>query len=243
LEVTGFYLELGAEASQAEGVLAIEGYLRKPSNMDLLGGFDYEDGRFGGGLAFEALSELPFHPGLGGEWILARSWNRLSMPLVHYFGDEWETIDRFFINLQYDLPDFSADFTNTENHGQLTAKVGQEVRFKGTIANKGQGTASTYIEVDVYHESDPLTPVWVGTLSGTVKGGGRFEGRIANHNPNDAFDVYWRPSKVGKYTIKVYADPEHLWKESDEDNNVLARTFTVWATDDHDGDGTSDRDE
>ncbi|MCI0357086.1 MAG: hypothetical protein L0211_01205 [Planctomycetaceae bacterium] len=226
LEVAGARIDVSGDLVGVGGVLQMEGYLRSSTKMDALGEFNYADGRFSNALAVDEAAIDEVHGGLSGSWQVAAETNRLSVALVHYIGDEVEVMDRFFVQLQTVLPDF-------EGQGRVqgdnrSVKVGQLVQLAASISNLDEGPAVTYLEVDVYHESDPLTPVWVGTLV-EQDGNGRLSGQVRNDNENDTFEKFWRPDRAGAYTIKVYVDPEHHWLESSEDNNIFVFKLDVAA--------------
>lgn len=89
LSIVGFKYLSGE--GEANGQVAAEAYIRKE------GAFDYEDGRFTTG--------TPTSPGehlggaFNGNWTAQLGWDRLVIALVHYYGDDNEVDDRFFLNL------------------------------------------------------------------------------------------------------------------------------------------------
>jgi hypothetical protein len=226
LEVAGALIDVQGELVQTGGVLQMEGYLRT-SDKEGLGEFDYDDGRFSAGLPVEAAAADEVHAGLSGDWVIAAGHNCLAIALVHYVGDDVTVTDRFFVQIQTTVPDFV--LLAGIDGGDNKIKVGEQVHLAAAFANLGQGSFTTFVEADIYHESDLATPVWVGTLAGTV---GRLEyvrGRLENDNDQDPFDKTWRPDRAGTYTVKAYVDPEHDWLELSELNNVFVFKITVAA--------------
>jgi hypothetical protein len=219
LEVAGALIDVQGELVKTGGVLQMEGYLRAADKQGL-GEFDYRDGRFSAGLPVEAAAADEVHAGLAGSWEIAAEHNRLSVGLVHYMGDDVTVTDRFFVQIQTALPDFvlSAEIKGKDDR---TFKVGQQVHLEAAFANAGDGWFATYVEADVYHESDLVTPVWVGTLEGVAGGKHEVGGRLASDNAADPFDKFWRPDWAGTYVVKAYVDPEHDWLEGDESNNLV----------------------
>lgn len=89
LTIVGFtYLSIEGEA---DGQVAAEAYIRKG------GAFDYEDGRFTAGTPTTVGEHLG--GAFNGGWTVQPSWDRLVIALVHYYGDNYEVDDRFFLNL------------------------------------------------------------------------------------------------------------------------------------------------
>lgn len=222
-EVAGARIDVDGDLVSAGGVLQMEGYLRSSTKQDALGEFNYADGRFSSALPVEEAAADVVHGGLNGSWQVTAETNRLSVVLVHYVGDAASVMDRFFVQLQSVLPDFVGDGKVQGVNGSV--KVGQLVQLAASVADLPEGMAVTYLEVDVYHESDPLTPVWVGTVV-EKDSNGHVSGPVRNNNDSDAFEKFWRPDRAGTYFIKVYVDPEHDWLESSEDNNIF--TFSLF---------------
>jgi hypothetical protein len=161
-EVAGARIDVDGELVGTGGVLQMEGHLRSSTKQDAPGEFNYADGRFSSALPVEEAAADVVHGGLNGSWKVTAETNRLSIVLVHYVGDTVEVMDRFFVQLQSVLPDFEGDGKVQGVNGSV--KVGQLVQLAASVSDFGEGMAVTYLEVDVYHESDPLTPVWVGTV-------------------------------------------------------------------------------
>jgi hypothetical protein len=226
LEIAGARIDVSDDLVSAGGVLQMEGYLRSSTADDALGEFNYADGRFSTAITVDEAAADAVHGGLNGSWQVTPETNRISVVLVHYVGDAVTVMDRFFVQLQTSVPDFVGE---GEVRGtSRSIKVGQLVQLAASISNLGEQSSDTYIEVDVYHESDPLTPVWVGTLV-EKDGNGRVSGQVRNDNPHDRFEKFWRPDRAGEYTIKVYVDPELHWLEAEEGNNVFFFSLTVSA--------------
>lgn len=224
-EVAGALIDVSGELVQVGGVLQMEGYLRASTKKDALGEFNYGDGRFSSALAVDEAALDQTHAGLAGQWEVSAEHNRLSVALVHYVGDQVVVTDRFFVQLQTELADFEVS-ADINGNGNRTIKVGQLVQLWGEFDNVGDGTFSTYLEADIYHQSDLTNPIWVGTLEGKA---GEVSGQVRNENENDPFDKFWRPDQSGTYLIKVYVDPEHHWIEANEDNNVFVFQVEVLA--------------
>jgi Uncharacterized conserved protein len=225
-EVAGARIDVDGALVNTGGVLQMEGYVRSSTKQDALGEFNYADGRFSFALPVDEAAADVVHGGLNGTWKVAAESNRLSVVLVHYVGDAVEVMDRFFVQLQSVLPEFVGDGKVQGVNGSV--KLGQLVQFAASVSDLGEGMAVTYLEVDVYHESDPLTPVWVGTVV-EKDSNGHVSGQVHNHNDSDAFEKFWRPDRAGTYLIKVYVDPEHHWLESSEDNNIFTFSLVVAA--------------
>jgi hypothetical protein len=222
LEVIGARLATTDELEATGGVLQLEGYVRMPHRRSELGEFDYDGGRFSGGMAVSSIGQRDVQPGLNGGWEVGAGFNRMSVALVHYVDGDVAVVDRFFVNLQTATPDFV--ISGGLHGGNSAFKTGQWAKFDGEWSNKGGGEFWTYAELDVYHESDLTRPVWVGTLTGETGPGDRRKGTFEN-NSDDAFDRWWRPQHEGTYVVKAFVDPENTWHEGNEGDNVV--TFKV----------------
>lgn len=184
------------------------------------GEFDYEDGRFGDPSGDAPLAGgVHEHGGLDGAWDPVDGTNRLSLALVRYFGDlEWEVHDRFFVNLQQGQTDLEIAFVDFNP---------SQTQFSATIRNNGVHTVTNYAEVDVYHESDLLNPVWVGVADFTLDAGKSSALRFSNPATDPNFDTQWTPGESGTYVYQVYLDPENALQELEEGNNLLAGKFEI----------------
>jgi hypothetical protein len=219
VEVIGINVEC-ASASPIGGVLAMEGYVRKPHEGLGGDGFDYGDGRFGAPATKDPIAAGSLvHPGLEGGWKAEAGWDRFSIAMVRYDGDLVEVEDRLHLILQVGTPNFTFDDAWARGIIGSLGLVGREVAIWAEWQNTGEGLFANYAEVDVYHESNLNTPIWVGTLEGVLGADETIRGQFLNSNPNDAFAEHWIPQQAGTYLLKFYADPEHLWAESDEVNN------------------------
>lgn len=89
LAIVGFKYLSGE--GEANGQVAAEAYIRKE------GSFDYEDGRFTTGTPTTEGEHLG--GAFNGGWAVQSGWDRLVIALVHYYGDNYEVDDRFFLNL------------------------------------------------------------------------------------------------------------------------------------------------
>jgi hypothetical protein len=228
LEVVGTRLAASDELATTGGVLQLEGYVRTPHRRTDLGEFDYDGGLFSGGMPVGSIGQGGgVQPGLNGSWKVGAGFNRMSVALVHYVDGNVTVVDRFFVNLQTDTPDFI--LSAGPHGGKESVKVGQSAKFKGEWINNGAGVFWTYAEVDVYHESDSTNPVWAGTLTGET-GPGDSEGGTFENTTDDAFDRWWRPDRAGTYVVKAYVDPENTWHEANEENNLVVFKVNVTGT-------------
>ncbi len=222
LEVVGVDYKVHADG-QLDGLVALEGYLRKPDSSDPFGQIDYSDGRFG---APESNGPIAaghnYHSGLEGSWNVEAGWNRLLVTMMRYTADGGSVETTFSVTLQVGQPDF---VLRPERPKKL--RVGEEATILGGWGNAGQGQYYNYSEVDISHVSDMNNPVWVGVLVGTAGAGLMLDGEYVNPTENDAFAERWTPQEEGEYRAYFYADPEHSWAESSESNNREVVTFKV----------------
>ena len=225
LAVVGIDYRL-AEGVEVSGKVAFEGYLNKLKGSKLR--TDYSDGRFG---RHEQDGQLPTgessHGGLDGEWTMKAGTESVTLVLVRYDESGATVEDRVTLKTQVGTPDFvmSSRAIATSRGGQLV--VGETARIYGLWANVGEGTYRNYAEVDVYHESDPSTIVWAGTLSRTLGGNQAVIGEFHNSASDEQFSKRWTPNQAGNYVLKFYADPEQSWDEVSEENNVTTIKVTV----------------
>lgn len=224
IEVVGIDYEVSESASGLDGVIAFEGFVRRGKPSEYLGEFDYADGRFGSPTSTEPITSGGHrHPGLTGPWELDATVNRLSLALVRYFGDDFQAEDRFFVNFQPEANDLVM-----VRGGYKVGRVGETANFLGILANQGKYAVNTYSEVNVFLAEDLTRPVWVGTFSANLRPGQQTDWiEYRNTNPNDAYAERWTPREKGTYLVKVFADPERVLIESNEENNVRWTTFDV----------------
>ena len=228
LQVSGVSLTGANAVANSGGALAVEGYLRKTSTATPQGAFDYADGRFSKGLSDAAAGEATSAAlGLQGEWKLQAGNNQLQLMLVHYQGDGSEIISRLTLNLQVGKPDFKASLDDWKVGGTKTILAGETISLAGSWSNHGKGLYSNYAEVDIFRADDLTQPVWVGSLVGTASGGQAIRGKFVNNNPNDIFAEEFVADQVGTYIVRVTADPENYWQESNEKNNVVEYKLVV----------------
>lgn len=227
LQVAGIHYSVDSAAIGLEGVVAMEGYLRR---MDAAGdsAFDYADGRFGNPDTLEPIvpGEVR-HSGLAGSWTAELGDDGLVIALVRYFGDSAVTESRFFVQLRVGVPNFDLSASlNASVHSQHPT-VGQPLSIEGFWSNVGDGRYRNYTEVDVFYESLPETPIWVGTLSGVAGPGGTVSGEFRNDNPDDPFAEQWTPLLPGKYVLRFAVDPEEFFEGQSEHHNVIEVRLTV----------------
>ncbi len=129
LEVSGIVFSGNPSANALEGAVAFEGYLRKPAEGSPLGEFDYADGRFGApGNSDPITGKTVQHPGLEGGWEIESGWNRLSIPMVRYFGNDVVVEDRFFVN--FEVEDNRVQIRNA--NGVTFSTSGSQLTVRGT---------------------------------------------------------------------------------------------------------------
>ena len=87
--------------------------------------------------------------------------SKLSIAIVRY-AETTVVESRFFAFLQVEQPDFLVE------PNVSAQQVGSSVAIKGQSSNAGLGLYHSYAEVRVFHPSDFVNPVWVGTLSATI---------------------------------------------------------------------------
>lgn len=225
LEVIGidYRLNSGVDVS---GKIAFEGYLNSLKDSKLV--TDYSDGRFG---RHEQQGQLPeghaSHGGLEGGWEMQAGTESLTLVMVRYDANGHTVEDRVNIRTQVGTPDFAISPRVVVRGSGSELTVGKQTKIYGTWANLGEGTFRNYAEVDIYHESDPTKIVWAGTLSKTLGAKQAVIGEFRNANSDEQFSKRWTPELAGTYTIKMYADPEQNWEESNESNNVAEMKVTV----------------
>ena len=224
-EVVGIEYRLNGEES-VEGRIAFEAYQNKLRGSDVF--TDYSDGLFGG---HEQQGELPFgsasHSGLDGEWTLEAGTESVTLVMVRYGADGVAVEDRVNIRTQVGTPDFVMFPRVVVRASSQGVVVGEQVQLFGAWGNIGQGTFRNYAEVDIYHESDPNKIVWSGAFDDVTFAGDFDAGEFLNKNKANGFSQQWIPELGGTYTLKFYVDPENLWNESNEDNNVSTATLEV----------------
>lgn len=225
LQVVGIDYRLHGEES-VTGKIAFEGYLNKLRGSRLR--TDYGEGRFGG---HEQQGELPFgrvsHSGLDGDWTMQAGTESLTIVMVRYGADEVVVEDRITIRTQVGTPDFVFNPELKIKGSNKGLVAGRTVKISGSWGNLGEGTYRNYAEVDIYHESDPSKIVWSGSIADLVEAGEVDKGTFVNKVKRDGFSRHWIPELGGTYTLKFYADPENLWNEANETNNVYTTQIEV----------------
>lgn len=227
LQVIGidYRLNNGAVVS---GKIAFEGYLNSLKGSKVK--TDYSDGRFG---RHEQEGLLPegsaSHSGLEGGWKMQAGTESLTLVMVRYDESGATVEDRVNLRTQVGTPDFAISPRVILRGGGSELVAGKQTRIYGTWANLGEGRFRNYAEVDIYHESDPTKIVWAGTLSKTLGAKQAVIGEFRNASSDEQFSKRWTPELAGTYIIKMYADPEQNWQESDEGNNVVTVKVTVAA--------------
>ena len=218
VRVIGVDFNVHDSFNNVDGVVAAEAYMSK--KLDPLGGSspDYSDGRFSSRSSNPAMATGDFS---GGEmedgWVIENGWDRISVAMIQYFGDQSEHLHTFSVSLEVGTPDFELDPNVVAQFINADIVKGQEFRFTGKIRNNDSGTYNMYTEVDIYY-GDSATPEWVGILSGNL---GTVEGEFSYPQTDSAFSEFWTPAESGEYILKFYTDPENAWQESDEGNNYI----------------------
>lgn len=211
-------------AAQADDQFALEGYLRQltvSGRSRISDDYNYQDGRFGSGLSLNEGASSGEHQGLTGAWQATTGQTALSLVLMRYADDvpAGLPLARIVIQLQVTQRTDKVDFQIAQGKVDK-AQLDRTTTITGAWVNTTKGTFRNYAEVNVYHESDLLAPVWVGTLSGVSVNGGRVSGEFTNDRADDAFAERWVPNRSGRYVVRFYADPENVWKETNERNNT-----------------------
>lgn len=218
LQIVGIDYRLHGE-DVVDGKIAFEGYLNKLKGSNVK--TDYTDGRFGG---HEQAGELPFgsasHGGLNDAWTMEAGDESITLVMVRYGADEVAVEDRITIRTQVGTPDFVMHPEILVKGSNKGIVAGKTVKLYGAWGNVGEGTYRNYMEVDIYHESDPSKIVWSGAISDVTSAGDYDKGQFLNKVDRDGFSKKWIPELGGTYTLKFYVDPEQTWNESNEDNNV-----------------------
>jgi len=225
LEVVGIDYRLNS-GEVISGKIAFEGYLNSLKDSKLV--TDYSDGRFGRHEQQGQLAEgQTSHGGLEGGWEMQAGTESLTLVMVRYDASGNTVEDRVNIRTQVGTPDFAISPRVILRGGGAELTVGKQTKIYGTWANLGEGTFRNYAEVDIYHESDPTKIVWAGTLAKTLGAKQAVIGEFRNASSDEQFSKRWTPELAGNYIIKMYADPEQNWQESNEANNVTEMTVTV----------------
>lgn len=227
LEVVSVDLHVTDSLENRSGVFALEGYMNKINSDAGPSSSDYRDGRFSTRdsalpVALGALSM----GGLDGGWNVENGWDRLTLNLQHYFGNESSSEATFSIKMQVGTPEFEFG-DDIDDFAEKPITVGEEVNIVGSWFNTGQGQYHNYAEVDIFFECED-TPAWVGVLVGNADSGNGVSGEFLFPTENgDQFSERWSPEKAGTYRIEFSVDPEKLWDESNELDNRLLLEITV----------------
>lgn len=216
LQVVGVDYRLQGDEG-VSGKIAFEGYLNKYRGNKLRTG-DVITGRS------VQSGELPMgeshHPGLKAAWRMKAGTESVTLVMVRYANNEAIVEDRIKIRTQVGTPDFALADRIKIQTGRAGLVVGERVKLYGAWGNLGEGVYKNYAEVDIYHESDPTTLVWVGSISDVVGERDFDTGEFTQRHREKGFSKRWIPELGGVYTLKIYVDPEDRWAESDESNNV-----------------------
>lgn len=231
VQLVGVAYDVTAGPDGMEGIIAAESCIHKvPEAVDGgAGAFDFADGRYGGATTTEPIvAGEGFHGGVNDGWTVEEGWDRISVALIRYFGNSSEVEASFHAKLQIGEPDFVITKSLAKQVKKMKKlTVGETVELKGGWANNGTGRFHNYMEVDIYHMSNPDYPEWVGVLVGNANAEGKVEGAIENHNDSDSFSVHWTPQQAGEYMLLVAVDPEDAWSETDETDNRQKLYVTV----------------
>ncbi len=227
LEVVSIDLNVSDSFENQSGVFALEGHISKIVSQTGPSSIDYSDGRFSTPdsalpVAFGDLSMS----GVDGGWNVQNGWDRVTLNLVQYYGNESSGESTFHIKMQVGTPEFNFvdDF---DNFADQPLAVGDEVNIVESWFNSGDGRFHNYAEVDVFFEAESI-PSWVGVLVGNADQDGGVTGEFLFPTQNgDLFTERWTPDKAGIYRIEFTVDPENLWNESNELNNRIRLEVTV----------------
>jgi len=204
----------------AEGVLAVEGYLRED------GDYDYEDGRFG-----ETNSEKsPFHKkrkaisfDKGDAWTIDRSHDRLAVALIHYYGDSHTQMDTAFIHITVDRAEilFRQKQVRTAHSMRAALEAGEQAVITADVANKGQGQLTADAQVTVF-ERDTDVAVWEGTMEVDLEPQSHAVGEFL-----DANGQRWVPQAGGHFRVRFHLDPHEQIEDANRDNNLTTKHVMV----------------
>ena len=227
LEVVSLDLSVGQGLQSTEGVFAVEGYLHKLDSTDQRSQIDYSDGRFSSRESNAAVATgKVVQGGLSEGWTVENGWDRLTLSVVHYFGDQSSREATASILLEVGQPDFSFGHDIFQVLSQPVS-VGDQVEIMGSWLNLGEGRYHNYAEVDIYFEEES-SPHWVGVLAGNADQDQPVSGEFLFPTENgDQFTERWIPERAGSYRVEFTVDPEQTWQEADEQNNRLRFNILV----------------
>lgn len=227
VEVISLGLSVGQGLQTNDGVFAVEGYVNKLFSANDRSQTDYADGRFSArsGNTAVALGDV-VQGGLDGGWTVEEGWDRLTLNLVHYFGNQSSREAAVSLLLEVGTPDFAFSDDVYESFSKPLT-VGEEISITGSWLNQGDGRYHNYAEVDIFYEGQEI-PEWVGVLVGNANSQNGVSGEFLFPTENgDMFTERWTPQKAGNYRIEFTVDPEKIWDESNEDNNRIRLDVTV----------------
>ncbi len=228
LEVIGVDYTVSQLGDGLGGVIAAEGYLHKLDATHGPGSVDYTDGRFGDPLNTDPIVAGDARQGgLAGGWIVEEGWDRLSLVLIRYFGNQSEAAANFNVQLQVETPDFSMNNKSLKKLERQTVRVGETAYMTVEWGNSGNGRYHNYLEMDVHHVENMENPVWVGVSVASLGKKESVSLVLENDNPNDAFTQYWTPRQAGLHRLLIAVDPEDAWQEKNESDNRVELWVTV----------------
>lgn len=222
LKVDAIHLSVTDGLQVQEGVFALEGYVSKlepDRGSDSPAQIDYSDGRYSSRNSNPAVATgNVVVGGFDQGWNLTDGWDRLTLNVVHYFGNQSQTVSTIQIALQVGTPDFTfaPDVFQALSENLV---VGKEVSLVGSWLNQDAGRYHNYAEVDVFFAGESM-PEWVGVLVGNADAQDPVSGEfLFPTDSGNQFTERWVPTRAGKYIVEFTVDPEHLWNEADESNN------------------------
>jgi hypothetical protein len=127
------------------------------------------------------------HGGLDGSWTVEEGWDRVSLVLIRYFGDQSQAEANISVQLQVETPDFKIDATSLQGLRRQEFRVGETAYMKIEWSNAGKGRFHNYLEMDVHHADNMEDPVWVGVSVATL--GNKESVRLID--ANDALQGRW----------------------------------------------------
>lgn len=200
-----------------DSVLAIEAYFRKS------GSFDYDDGRFGdtaGHDVFDEQTELL----VDGGWTVEADWDRMSIPLMFYGGDQAVAQDRFFINFQVE-DNRDLRYSARDTMFALRAEsfsAGKSTDLWASWRNDSPSPQKAVTSVEITNVSDRSAVVWTGRFTATVAPSETATGAFL-----DDQGEMWTPERSGVYRVRFEVDVDGLLEETNERNNEGAWVIRV----------------
>lgn len=171
IRITGIDYQIADDAPTDQGALAFEIYRRREHGANVIGSFDYTDGRFADPIENSlAIGSSNRNPGVDRGWLIEDVDNRIAVVAIRYVGDQNNIEDRFFLDIN--------SFINVSVDGFASQLETNDAEFE---------TSTNRVIVDSSQDSAANAELGVAIIQGSENRGDLFEIAV-NTSTTDAND-------------------------------------------------------